>query len=111
MTNADIALIAINKFFFYAMNYPCVPIIYKSIDGTEKKDYLPSFFKVFPPYLVEHLKGKWEYACDKCGSYGAIMKFYGELDGSNRNLMLNHIIDTYNGEQRIPLNEEMAERN
>ena len=25
MTNADIALIAINKFFFYAMNYPCVP--------------------------------------------------------------------------------------
>ena len=49
MTNANIALIAINKFFFYAMNYPCVPITYKSIDGTEKKDYLPSFFKAFPP--------------------------------------------------------------
>ena len=37
MTNADISLIAINKFFFYAMKYTCVPITYKSIDGTEKK--------------------------------------------------------------------------
>ena len=110
MTNANIALIAINKFFFYAMNYPCGPITYKSIDGTEKKAYLPSFFKAFPPYLVEHLKGKWEYACDNYGGYGAMMKFYGELDGSNRNLMLNYIIDNYNGEQRIPLNEEMLER-
>ena len=98
MTNADIALMAINKFFFYAMNYPCVPIPYKSIDGTQKIDYLPSFFKAFPPYLVEHLKGKWEYACDKCGSYGAVMKFYGD------------IIDTYNDEQRIPLNADMVER-
>ena len=44
------------------------------------------------------------------GGYGAIMKFYGELDGSNRNLMLNYIIDNYNDEQRIPLNEEMLER-
>lgn len=110
MTNADIALMAINKFFFYAMNYPSVPIPYKSIDGKQKIDYLPSFFKAFPPYLVEHLKGKWEYAYDKCGSYGAVMKFYGELDGSNRNLMLNHIIDTYNDEQRIPLNADMVER-
>ena len=110
MTNANIALIAINKFFFYAMNYPCVPITYKSSDGTEKKAYLPSFFTAFPPYLIEHLKGKWEYACENYGGYGAIMKFYGELDGSNRNLMLNYIIDNYNGEQRIPLNEEMLER-
>ena len=110
MTNADISLIAINKFFFYAMNYPCVPITYKSIDGTEKKAYLPSFFKAFPPYLVEHLKGKWECACSQCGSYGAMMKFYGELDGDNKIRMLNHIIDTYNGEQKLPLNEEMLER-
>lgn len=110
MTNANIALMAINKFFFYAMNYPSVLITYKSIDGTEKKAYLPSFFKAFPPYLVEHFKDKWEYSYKFYGSYGAVMKFYGELDGSNRNLMLNHIIDTYNDEQRIPLNEEIAER-
>ena len=110
MTNANIALIAINKFFFYAMNYPLIPINYKSIDGTEKEAYLPSFFKAFPAYLVEHLKGKWDYACNECGSYGAIMYLYGELDGDNRNLMLNYIIGNYNGEQRIPLNEEMLER-
>ena len=103
MTNADIALIAINKFFFYAMNYPCVPITYKSIDGTEKKDYLPSFFKAFPPYMVEHFRSKWLNAVDKTDSYGYLMKFYAELDGTYRQMVLKYIMENYNDECKIPL--------
>jgi hypothetical protein len=34
------------------------------------------------------------------------MKFYGELDSNYRNMMLNHIIETYNDEQKIQLNKE-----
>lgn len=106
MTNANISLIAINKFFFYAMNYPMVEVEYKSIDGKMKKRYLPSFFKAFPTFIVEHLIGKWEYAYEQCGCYGSVMKFYGELDSNYRNMMLNHIIETYNDEQKIQLNKE-----
>ena len=44
MTNANISLIAINKFFFYAMNYPMVEVEYKSIDGRMKKTILAIIF-------------------------------------------------------------------
>lgn len=67
---------------------------------------MPSFFKAFPPFIVEHLIGKWEYAYEQCGCYGSVMKFYGELDSNYRNMMLNHIIETYNDEQKIQLNKE-----
>lgn len=98
-------LIAINKFFFYAMNYPMVEVTFKSITGVQRREYMPSFFKAFPPHLIEHLWGKWQECCECTDSYGYLMKFYGQLDGSNRNLMLNYIMDTYNDEGRIPLNK------
>ena len=103
MENMNIALIAINKFFYYAQNYPSVRIEYKSIDGTMKSDYLPDFFKAFPPYMVEHFRNKWLNAVDKTDSYGYLMKFYGELDGLNRQKMLKYIMENYNDEQKIPL--------
>ena len=108
MTNADIALLAINKFFYYAMNYPLVEIEFPSISGGTRKEYLPSFFNAFPSHLVEHLCGKWNCACSCTDSYGYLMKFYAELDGTNRNLMLNYILDHYNGGNHgITLNSNM----
>jgi hypothetical protein len=108
MTNADIALLAINKFFYYAMNYPLVEIEFPSVGGGKRKEYLPSFFYAFPPYLIEHLFGKWEECCGSTDSYGYLMKFYGQLDGTNRNLMLNYILDHYNGGNHgITLNSNM----
>ena len=94
-------IIGTNKFFFYAMNYPSIRIEYHSIDGTTKFDYLPDFFKAFDFHLVEHLRGKWVNACESYGGYGAMMKFYGELDGSNRQKMLRYIMENYNDEQKI----------
>jgi hypothetical protein len=34
------------------------------------------------------------------------MKFYGELDGTNRQKMLKYIVENYSDEQKIPLIEE-----
>lgn len=99
----NIALIAINKFFYYAQNYPSVRIDYKSIDGTMKFDYLPDFFKAFPLHMVEHFRGKWLNACNKTDSYGYVMKFYAELDGTYRQMMLKYIMENYNNECKIPL--------
>lgn len=106
MKNMNIALIAINKFFYYAQNYPYYEAEYKSIDGTTKSDYLPDFFRAFPENLVEHLRGKWLNAVEKTDSYGYVMKFYGELDGTNRQKMLQYIMENYNDEQKIPLIED-----
>jgi hypothetical protein len=106
MENMNIALIAINKFYYYAQNYPSVRIDYKSIDGTMKFDYLPDFFKAFPPYMVEHFRSKWLNAVDKTDSYGYLMKFYAELDGSYRQMMLKYIMENYNDECKIPLFQE-----
>jgi hypothetical protein len=103
MEKMNIALIAINKFFFYAQNYPCVEVTFPSIRGVERREYLPSFFKAFEPHLVEHLMGKWVSATHNTDSYGYLMKFYGELDGSNRQKMLKYIMENYNDEQKIPL--------
>ena len=94
-------IIGINKFFYYAMNYPLVRIEYHSIDGTTKSDYLPDFFKAFDFHMIEHLRGKWLNACERTDSYGFVMKFYGELDSTYRKQMLNYIIENYNDEQKI----------
>ena len=97
-------IIGTNKFFFYAMNYPLVKITFPSIAGGNKTEYLPSFFKDFPPHIIEHFVGKWKSACDQ-GSYGAIMYFYGQLDGSYRKIMLEHIMNNYTDEQKIYFND------
>ena len=94
-------IFGINKFFFYAMNYPSVLIKFPSIAGGMRKEYLPDFFTAFPDHLKEHFCCKWESACDRYSGYGAMMKFYGELDSSNRKLMLEYIVNNYNDEQKI----------
>ena len=103
MERMNIALIAINKFFFYAQNYPMVEVTFPSIRGVQRTEYLPSFFKAFEPHLVEHLMGKWVNATDKTDSYGYLMKFYAELDGTYRQMMLKYIMENYNDECKIPL--------
>ena len=105
MEKINTSIVAINKFFFYAMNYPFARIDYHSIDGTHKYDYLPDFFKAFDFHMIEHLRSKWLNACERTDSYGYVMKFYGELDGSNRQKMLKYIMENYNDEQKIPLIE------
>ena len=93
---------AINKFFYYSMNYPIIRIEYPSIDGTWKYDYLPDFFKALPINMVEHFRGKWLTAVDgNRDSYGFINKFYAELDSNYRADILRYIMENYNGECRI----------
>lgn len=92
---------SINKFFYYSQNYPLVPIEYKSIDGTMKKDYLPDFFKAFPDHIIEHFRGKWVCATKSVDSYGYVNKFYAELDSNYRRMMLEYICNNYHDEGRI----------
>lgn len=102
METNNTSIVAINKFFYYSMNYPVVKIEYPSITGSPMSEYLPDFFNAFPLYIREHLAGKWR-ACTtgKTDSYGYINKFYGELDSTYRVMMLRYIMENYNDEIKI----------
>lgn len=94
MSNRDFA-IASNKFFYYVMNYEHSKITYPTIHSGEVSNYLPEFFNAFDKYSIEHLYGKFKYFHEKYGSYGAIMAFYGELDGDNRWKLMKWINENY----------------
>lgn len=82
------ALTAINKWMFFTYNYPY--------------DFIAKVWGDNPS-LGEHLKGKFDYYYDEYGAYGAIPKFYAELDSSNKVKMMNWVIENFNQEQKLNL--------
>lgn len=87
--NKDFA-IAMNKWVFFAMNYP-----YDFID------------KVWAGQtsLIAHLKGKFNAYYDDYGSRAVMNTFYCELDGANKQKLLNWVADNYNDEQKLRFND------
>ena len=103
--NTKTAMIAINKWFYYAMNYNVVEMPVADFDG-EHTEYLPDCFLAFPKYLRMHLKGKWDYAYETYGSRAVLMAFYAELDGNNRQLLMEWVLENYNNEVKLSFSEE-----
>lgn len=103
--NTKVAISAINKFFFYAMNYRVVPVEVATVEGDEEM-MLPDFFKAFPKHLRAHMAKKWEYGYDTYGSRAALMWLYGELSSNYRKDVLVWIMDNYNDEQKFNFNDE-----
>jgi len=103
--NTKIAMQAINKWFYYAMNYPVVEVEVADFDGTQT-EYLPDFFNAFPMHLRKHLAGKWNYGYETYGSRAALMWFYGELSSNYRKDLMAWVLENYNDEQKLNFNEE-----
>ena len=103
--NTKAGMIAINKWFYYTMNYKVVPVEIEDYAG-KRTEYLPDCFNAFPKYLRGHLAGKWNAYCEDYGSYAIMTKFYAELDSTNRKLLMGWILDNYNGEQKLSFKEE-----
>ena len=62
--NMKIAMSAINKWFYYAMNYDVIPVEVADFDG-DRAMMLPDFFNAFPKDIRLHFAKKWLL----CGSY------------------------------------------
>ena len=103
--NTKTAIIAINKWFYYAMNYNVVGMLVKDFEG-ERTEYLPDCFLAFPPYLRKHLAGKWESLYESYGSRAVLMAFYAELSPSYRKDLIKWVMENYNDEQKMIFNEE-----
>lgn len=91
MTNKEFS-ISVNKFFYYIHNYNCVEIT----DNAGNKVYVPNFFMAFEDWVRGHIYSKYKsYLNDGLNPEFAIIKLYGELDGSNRYKMLSYINEHY----------------
>jgi hypothetical protein len=99
----NIGVFSINKFIFYALNYPLVEFQVMWYDGNTRTKYLPDCFKVFEGFTLTHIASKWEECCEKTDGYGRLIKFYTELGGESRSKVLKYIMENYNDEQRISI--------
>ena len=103
--NTKTAMIAINKWFYYAMNYNVVEIVVEDFDGT-KKEYLPDCFNAFPKTLRAHFAKKRDTLYGLYGSRAVLMAFYAELSDNYRKDLIQWVMDNYNDEHKFNFNEE-----
>lgn len=120
MDNRNFA-IAVNKFFYFSMNYEMDYITYETFGG-EKTELLPSFLNANWHCNRAHMIEKWKSICieryDKnrvpiySDSYGRIWRFYSELDGDNRMALLEWVNENFKINEDFGINlkeEEIAE--
>jgi hypothetical protein len=81
---------AINKWFYFTMNYP---------DDFIEKVWADE------EWLVEHLKGKFRHYYEDYGSHGVLSAFYAALDNGNRIKLLTWVMENYNSEQELNFKE------
>jgi hypothetical protein len=103
--NTKIAMTAINKWFYYAMNYNVVEMEVENFDGTTTM-YLPDCFNAFPKTLRAHLAGKWDFLYEKYGSRAVLMAFYAELSSNYRKDLMEWVLNNHNDELKLNFNEE-----
>ena len=97
-----IAMIAINKWMFHGWNYESVSLTYNTIFGTTKTVHVPQFLKeVKWTCHIGHMLEKWNRATRTHDPDTYLTKFYAELDNNNRQLLLEWVIQNYDGEKSL----------
>lgn len=89
--NMKSAAIAINKWVFFAMNYP--------------HDFIEKVW-ADNKNLAQHLRAKFNHYHETYGSRAVMNTFYCELDGNNKRKLMAWVLDNYNDEQKINFNTE-----
>lgn len=102
----NIALKAINKFIYYALNYEPNQSVY--VLGNTY--WIPKFLTdIAWGCATSHMVEKWVELVNRQGdnTYGAMLLFYTSLDNECKIKLLNWVLDNYKGELRLTTNEEV----
>ena len=100
---------AINKWVFFGWNYSCVHHEWISFNGEKKCEAVPQFLvEVKWTCNFDHMYQKWSIAIRDTDPNSYLVKFYAELDDSNRELLLVWVMEHYNDEKKI-FHEESEE--
>ena len=59
--------------------------------------WIEEAFKSRGKIMVQHLKGKFKVAYDVAGAHGSFFYFWAMLDGENRRLLEDWVMDNYKG--------------
>ena len=59
--------------------------------------WIEEAFKSRGEIMVQHLKGKFKVAYDVAGAHGSFFYFWTMLDGENRRLLEDWVMDNYKG--------------
>lgn len=95
---------AINKFIFYCYNHPSEPSGRTEVDedGSTLSWWVPGFIMQAEwTTNRDHMISKWIGYAKKYSDIETFHKFYGELDDSNRKIMLEWIMTHYDNEQHL----------
>ena len=105
--NLKIALEAVNKWLYYGWNYDLVPFSWTNSDNEIKSEYLPEFLvNVKWTCNIHHIKEKWHKAVKSQNTDAYLVSFYAELDSPNRILLLEYVMQHYNGEQHLNFHDD-----
>lgn len=97
--NLKLILTGINKWMFFGWNYQTVS--YTLLRNGEKV-YIPEFIReVKWTCPIEHMISKWNVATSSKNPDAYMPRFYAELDNNNRILLLEWVIQNYNGESPL----------
>lgn len=101
----NIALKAINKFIYYALNYEPNQSVYV----LGKTYWVPKFLTdIAWGCATSHMVEKWTEISEKQETgYSVMLLFYVSLDNECKIKLLNWVLDNYKGESRLTTNEEV----
>ncbi len=96
-------MIAINKWLFHAWNYESVSVSVPDYANNSTKEI------IVPQFIAEakwtcnllHMIGKWQDACRSHNTNAYLVDFYANLDGANRKILLEWVLENYNGEKKL----------
>lgn len=87
---------------FFGWNYQCIQHEWVAANGDRRTGAVPQFLaEVRWTCNFDHMYQKWCTAINDTDTNSYLVKFYAELDDRNRELLLEWIMEHYNGEKKI----------
>lgn len=103
MTEAlKIGIEAVNRWLFHGWNYETIRVEVGNYNGGTKTVDIPQFLAEAKwtcnlPHMIE----KWNNACRSRNPDAYLVKFYSMLDGDNRKILLEWVLQNYTDEKKL----------